>query len=161
MKNQSIITNVRQSPYFGGGFRAYALHQWDIKYYKFENEFEINEALLYFFGQNLDILKDKFGVAFHIDGRSGGWLCCNAELTTKQLQSITQYVKDCLKQLPSFLKEERAFQKSQVDAEIQEVEAELQYLSKRVKKCTKKDKKYFTEIHAQKLALLKNLKEGN
>ena len=110
MKNQiNIFTKVKNSPYWNGGFEGYASNQWDIKYYGFESEYEVEYAQLWAFGENFEMLQIATGVKaeFFIEGRSSGWLCTNTELTVKQLQKITEYVKECLKGLPEVLKEYR------------------------------------------------------
>lgn len=112
-KNINMITEVERSPYFGGEFREYAKHQWDIKYYGFQDESEIAEACFVIFGDNFEELVNSccINAEFWIDGRSGGWLCTNRDLSIKELRRVTDYIKDSLKNLPEILKNYRTMYK--------------------------------------------------
>lgn len=107
------------SVYFRGAFNKYGRYQWNIKYYRFESEFEIESAILWAFGEysykdrGFDGLNELLGRAVKsgTDGRSGGWLVIDTELTDAELELIDAHVESCLKGLPDFLKEEREYRK--------------------------------------------------
>lgn len=113
-----IMNNPGQSSYFGGGYSRYGHYQWNIKYYGFQNEHEIELAQLWAFGDYLyskgefEYLNEVVGrpVKASIQGRSGGWLIIDTELTDDELDKVTKHVDACMKGLDDFLKEERRFQ---------------------------------------------------
>jgi hypothetical protein len=115
MKTQ-IRNNPGQSSYFLGGFRGYGRYQWNIKFYGgFHSEYEIEIARCWAFGDYLyskgefEYLNEVVGrpVKASIQGRSGGWLVIDTELTQAELKKVDQHVKACLKGLSAFLKEDR------------------------------------------------------
>lgn len=113
VNNNQSYNGTGRSCYFGGEFCEYALHQWNIKYYRFEADWEVETALNYAFGPNLEILTDLLGyeAEFSIEGRSGGWLCTDAELSFEEVKIITNYVQSVLRELPKVLDEERNLMK--------------------------------------------------
>ncbi len=164
MKNQiNVFTNVKESSYFGGGFRGYALNQWDIKYYGWESEAEIALAQLVFFGENFESLKEAVGfdAQFFIEGRSGGWLCTDSELSVKQLQKITDYLKKAKKELPKFLKNERFLQNAYLKEQIDSLEAEVKELYELMHHGDSRSKVYFEIVYLQKVKELNQLKGSN
>ena len=117
MKKCEIRNDPGLSSYFGGGHRDYGRYQWNVKFYGWQNEWEIEAARLWAFGEYMysrggfDELNDLIGrpVKASLSGRSGGWLVIDTELTKAELRKVDRHVKACMKGLPAFLKEERAF----------------------------------------------------
>ena len=109
MKKSEIRNDPGISSYFQGGYRGYGRYQWNIKYYNFESEFEVEVAQFWVFGNDFDAIKDLLDreVECSIAGRSGGWFVIDTELTKKELKLIDAYIKSCLKHLPKHLKEWR------------------------------------------------------
>lgn len=119
-----IRNDAGQSHYFGGQFRGYGRYQWNIKHYGFESSDEIEQALLWAFGDHVrvgkradngnaiygfDGISDLLGrsIESFIAGRSGGWLVIDTQLTAQELRLVDRHVKACMKALPAFLAEER------------------------------------------------------
>jgi hypothetical protein len=107
-----IRNNPGISSYFQGNFAKYGLYQWNIKYQGFHNEAEIESAVLWAFGDNLELLEEIVGkpIDASIQGRSGGWLVIDTELSTEELLKLDDHVNTVLTGLELFLKEERAIQ---------------------------------------------------
>lgn len=111
MKRCEIRNNPGPSSYFGGEFRGYGLYQWNIKFYGFESEYEIESACGWAFGEYLftrhqfEYLNEIVGrpIQAHIDGRSGGWLVIDEELTKVELKRVDRHIRSCLKVLPKYL----------------------------------------------------------
>lgn len=117
MEDQKTIRNSKgPSPYFRGEYRHYGRYQWKIKYYGFEADWEIEAAQLMAFGNydhktgGLEEIDSLLGrpIKASIQGRSGGWLVVDSELTDAELTRLDRYVESCMESLPEFLKEERA-----------------------------------------------------
>lgn len=124
-----IKTNVEVSPYFGGGFKSYGPYQWDIKYYGWECDSEIESAQQWAFGEHcqlkdgtrgFDYLNDLMGreIEAYIEGHSGGWLVVHTELSQAELEKLDKHVKACMDGLDEYLKDERQAQ-ADIDAEIE------------------------------------------
>jgi hypothetical protein len=120
MRHPNNFRNVgtEPSPYFRGQHRSYGRYQWCIKYYGFQDEFEIEIARLWAFGEyskghleNLNVVVGR-PVEASIEGRSGGWLVIDTELSDAELAKVDTHVKACLKGLPEFLNEERILKQS-------------------------------------------------
>lgn len=115
-----IRNNPGMSSYFGGGYRAYGLYQWNIKFYGFQAEWEIEIAQQWVFGDyiyskgHFEYLNEVVGrpVKASIQGRSGGWLVIDEELTDEERAKVDAHVAASMKALPEFLKEERAYHSS-------------------------------------------------
>jgi len=135
-------TQIRNNPglssYFQGGYRGYGRYQWNIKYYGWQNDYEIESAVLWGFGDHIkigtkaingntirgfDLLNEKLGrpIEASIEGRSGGWLVVHSELSEEELNVVDDYVRSVMEGLPSFLEEERKFRKEE-EEEIQREE---------------------------------------
>lgn len=107
-----------QSSYYLGRFNNYGMYQWNIKYYKFESDFEIEEAILWALGQHgknavgygFDYLDEIIGrpVKSHTDGRSGGWLVIDTPLTEEELQRIDDHIESHYNAMFEFLLDVRA-----------------------------------------------------
>ena len=105
-------------------------HQWNIKYYDFESEYEIESAVFAFFGEydhktgSFEMINELLGrvVRASISGRSGGWFVIDEpELSDSDFQMIDQHISSAMDSLPEFLKEEREYRaQEQRDAEEQE-----------------------------------------
>jgi hypothetical protein len=106
------MNNPGPSSYFGGAYRGYGMYQWNIKYYGWESDFQINEAVLWAFGVyyyskgQFDYLNEVVGrpVRAFQAGRSGGWLVIDEPLTDKELRAVNRHIKVCMRNLPKFLK---------------------------------------------------------
>ena len=130
-------TQIRNNPglssYFQGGYRGYGRYQWNIKYYGWQNDYEIESAVLWGFGDYVKIgtkaingntirgfylIGELVGrpIESFTAGRSGGWLVVNTELTEEELTKIDSHVESVMKSLPSFLEEERSFRKEEEEA---------------------------------------------
>jgi len=115
MQKCEIRNNPGMSSYFGGGYRGYGHYQWNIKYYGWQNEYEIESAVRWAFGEYLyskrtfDQIVDIFGrpVKCHTDGRSGGWFVIDEPLSKSELRKMDRHINHVMKNLPEFLKEER------------------------------------------------------
>ena len=107
--------NGEESPYFQGRYKTYGLFNWKIKFYDWNSEFEVEQAQHYFLGEDFEVLHELLGrkVDVSIQGRSGGWLVIDEELSMKELKKVDAFVKRMLKTLPKFLKEERAYRKEE------------------------------------------------
>lgn len=121
-------TQIRNYPgmpsYFGGAYRGYGQYQWNIKFYGFNDEFEIESAQRWAFGEysfktgsfeGIDELLGRM-VKASTQGRSGGWLVIDSELTETELKRIDSFVSACMAGLESFLVEERDFHASEAKA---------------------------------------------
>lgn len=120
MKHTNCIRRCEhESSYFQGYFQTYGRYQWDIKYYGWMDEFEIEAARRWSLGDycyktgQFEYLNEVVGrpVQASIEGRSGGWLVIDTELTPEELSKVDQHVEACLKALSEFLKEERELSK--------------------------------------------------
>lgn len=114
LKNQGLRRCTHSSSYFRGAFPSYGRYQWDIKYYGFNNNYEIEEALSFFFNIGDWIgLPNRFteelgkDVKVSIQGRSGGWLVIDTELTEAELNKVDEIVDSAMNALPSYLEELR------------------------------------------------------
>lgn len=118
MKNKQIAPyGIQNKPgnssYFGGGHSEYGKYQWNIKYYGFHTEDEIESARFWALGEyiyvSFDHINEVVGrkVAVSLEGRSSGWLTIHEDLTKIEVAKISKHIKNCLKGLPAFLKEER------------------------------------------------------
>jgi hypothetical protein len=115
-----------RSSYFQGGYRGYGKYQWNIKYYGFENELEQGDSLRWGFGEwvklgaggreyGFELLTELLGrpIKSGTDGRSGGWLVIDTELTETELALVSEHVKSVMAGLDEFLKEERDYRRSE------------------------------------------------
>lgn len=118
IKKCEIRNNPGTSNYFGG-YRGYGRYQWNIKYYGFQDSREVEAALLWSFGEydyklsQFQGINEVIGrpVKAWIDGRSGGWLVIDEELSKEELQRMDLHVSACLEGLSQFLQEEREYLK--------------------------------------------------
>jgi hypothetical protein len=133
-----IRNNPGQSSYFGGGHRSYGKYQWNIKFYEFESNAEIEAAQSWAFGEysykthSFDGINELLGriVKASITGRSGGWFVIHADLNESELKKIDGHVKACMEALPEFLKEEREFHADlEAEAEAERARAERELLN--------------------------------
>lgn len=146
MKTQ-IRNNPGRSSYFGGGYESYGRYQWNIKYYGFEDQNEIEAAQFWAFGEysyktgTFDGIDELIGrpVKASIQGRSGGWFVIDTELTEKELKTIDRHVSACMKALPEFLSEERQYHADEAAAIERETRAREKKLKsdKRIKQAMK------------------------
>lgn len=127
LKKQGLRRCEHDSSYFGGAFNRYGRYQWDIKYHGWQSEYEIESAREYFFGEfrqlkvndsylfGCESIDELLGrkIKASIQGRSGGWLVIDTELTASELKKIDRFVSRMMTQLPKYLKGERDFQKQQ------------------------------------------------
>lgn len=123
-----MTRNIRNNPglssYFKGEFAAYGRYQWNIKFYEFEDDCEIETAVFWAFGEHEKLKNGRYGfsaisdllgreIESHIDGRSGGWLVIDTELRAYELKQLDAFVESSMRGLPEMLKEERAFRASE------------------------------------------------
>ena len=113
--NQSIIGNPGESSYWVGRFKAYGQYQWNVKYYDWGSESEIELARYWAVGDRVgngySQLNELLGreVLAWFDGRSGGWFVIDSELTEEELIKVNDRITAIMGYLPTFLKEEREF----------------------------------------------------
>ena len=112
--NQSIIGAPGESSYFLGRFKAYGQHQWNVKYYDWGSESEIEIARLWAFGDRgngYSEINELLGreVSAWFDGRGGGWFVIDSELTEEELIKVSDRITAIMEYLPTLLKEEREF----------------------------------------------------
>lgn len=129
-----IRGKVSRSQYYGGGYRKYGKYQWDIKYYWWESDYEIEAAVQWAFGDRVrnganphtrntvygfDGISELLGrpIASSIAGRSGGWLVIDTELTQTELERMDEFVEGLMAGLPQFLRDEREYYAAEVAAE--------------------------------------------
>jgi len=125
MKKCEIRNNPGMSSYFGGGYRFYGRYQWNVKFYGFAAEWELEAATFWALGEYLyskgqfEYLNEIVGrpVRASLSGRSGGWLVIDEELTDEELRKVDTHVAACMRALPEFLKEERAYHASLIAEE--------------------------------------------
>ena len=134
LKRQGMRRCTRQSSYFQGKYNRYGLYQWDIKYYGFESEFEIEAAGVWAFGDHVKVgtnpvngnkvygfdgISNLLGrpIQSSTAGRSGGWLVIDTALTDEELDKVDKHVEACMAHLKDFLIDERAFHAEQGGAE--------------------------------------------
>lgn len=134
LKSQGMRRCRHESSYFQGRYNKYGRYQWDIKYYDFQNEFEIETALFWAFGdyvkvgvnpvngntiRGFDGLSELLGrpIESGTAGRSGGWLVIDTELTPAELKKVDAHVEACMNGLSDFLRDEREFQASEASHE--------------------------------------------
>ncbi len=113
--NQSIIGNPGESSYFLGRFKAYGQYQWNVKYYDWGSESEIELARYWAFGDRVgngySQLNELLGreASAWFDGHSGGWFVIDSELTEEELIKVNDRITAIMEYLPTFLKEEREY----------------------------------------------------
>ena len=56
---QKIIGNPGTSSYFRGDYKAYGKYQWNVKYYNWEANHEIESARDHYFGNQTTILVNR------------------------------------------------------------------------------------------------------
>ena len=97
------------SPYFKGRYKMYGPYQWNIKFYDWQSDDEIEAANEAFFYDDFYDLKERLwrDVKVHIDGRSGGWFVIDEDLTVDEWEEVNDYINGVMKALPKFLKEYR------------------------------------------------------
>jgi hypothetical protein len=116
--NGHQIRRSGTSSYFLGKFNDYGRYAWEIKYYRFENDYEVEQSQLWAFGEHVKLSNGQYGfehftelfgrdIVSHIDGRSGGWLVIQSELSKAELRKIDTYISAIMKALPQFLNDER------------------------------------------------------
>ena len=125
MQKCEIRNNPGMSQYFGGAYIRYGRYQWNMKYYGWENDSEIRAAHWAFFGDDYSeeagqtdslsvIIGRDITKHWNFDGRSGGWLTINCELTDEELEKVDNYVKRIMDgELSKFLKEERGIKEKE------------------------------------------------
>lgn len=90
-------------------------NQWNIKYYGFESDSEIESAITVFFGtydyktSSFDQINELIGrtLKVTISGRSGGWFVVHDELSESEFQLIDEHINSAMSSLPDFLRDER------------------------------------------------------
>lgn len=113
--NQHIIGNPGESSYFLGRYKTYGQYQWNVKYYDWADDGEIESARLWAFGDRVgngySELNELLGrdVPAWFDGRSGGWFVIDSELTEEELIKVNDRITSIMEYLPTLLKEEREF----------------------------------------------------
>ena len=116
MRKQNQIRRTNgASNYWNNAREVYGKYQWNVKYYSYESEDEIEFIQLCLLGIDLErgkgftALKDLLNkdVESHLGGRSGGWLVINTPLTNEELSIVDEYVSISMKQIPNLLKEYR------------------------------------------------------
>jgi len=115
LKDQGMRRCKHASNYFLGAFEKYGRYQWDVKFYGFEADWEVETAQQWVLGDYMhskgefEYLSEVVGrpVKASLQGRSGGWLVIDTELTKAELRKVDKYINASLKALPKFLKEER------------------------------------------------------
>ena len=116
MGKQNQIRRISgPSNYWNNARNVYGRYQWNVKYYGYESEDEIEFIQLCLLGIDLehgkgfDALKDLLNkdVESHLDGRSGGWLVIDTPLSDNELSIVDEYVSTSMKQIPNLLKEFR------------------------------------------------------
>ena len=97
------------SPYFQGRYKIYGPYQWSIKYYDWNDETEIELAREAFFYDDFYDLKQEIGrdVKIHIDGRSGGWLVIDEDLTEEEFDRASDWIERMMRLLPEVLEQIR------------------------------------------------------
>src|SRR5574343_374937 len=114
------IRNVTgPSSYFRGVYNRYGRYQWNVKLSNISfDDIELEQIQDMFLGEYVKNKNGKYGytsikehlgreVESHLDGRSGGWLVINTELTDDEVLKIDAFVRESLESIPSFLKEIR------------------------------------------------------
>jgi hypothetical protein len=118
--NEYIRNVTGPSPYFRGRYRRYGTYQWNVKLHGIdfdENELEsirdwaLGEHVKVGQGYGFERINEILGrkVESYLEGRSGGWLTINDDLTLEEVQKIDSFIFESLKDIPSFLKEEREY----------------------------------------------------
>lgn len=117
MKNVNKYCRNASGPssYFRGAYNRYGEYQWNVKLKNLN--VECSEEILGIFTEVQlrlfeEYCKEELRIDpkyINIDGRSGGWLVVDTELTNKQIASIDKYVASTLKhfekQLIEFINE--------------------------------------------------------
>lgn len=159
MKTCEIRNNPGMSSYFQGKHQGYGRYQWNIKFYGFESDFEIEMSQQWAFGsymhskQQFDQINEVIGrpVKAGIGGRSGGWFVIYDELTEEELKKLDKYVEKVIKNLPEYLKEERELK---VIGENEHLELELKTKTELLNnKKIKKTIELLKEVAGQDLVL--------
>lgn len=104
----NTIRNIQKgekSSYFRGAFNQYGKYQWKIKYYGFISNEEIEASIDRFFGENFQYLFSNLGRTANtfIEGRSGGWLVIDEDLTDEELSKVDSFIEETMSRLPDFL----------------------------------------------------------
>lgn len=115
LREQGLRRCKHSSSYFRGAYNKYGRYQWDVKYQGFNDEYEIEAAVSMALGEydfkvkGWSALTDLLGrpIKSHLDGRSGGWLVIDTELTDEELEKVDEYIEECMEHLPVFLQEFR------------------------------------------------------
>lgn len=104
-----IMNKPHKSNYFQGAYAGYGRYQWDLKYYDWKNDYEPEDACNEFFGIDGEHLSAivKRPLKVWMDGRSGGWLVIDTELTENEQKQLNSYIDKCFKMLPKYLKQLR------------------------------------------------------
>lgn len=128
------------SSYFQGRYARHCSengYQWNVKLHGIDFDYSEVEAIqFYFLGEHIPLEassstshRTEYGfeminelldrdVPAYLKGRSGGWLCINAELSDDEIAKVDQFISDSFKAIPDFLKEERAYKEvEKLDAE--------------------------------------------
>jgi len=103
------------SQYFRGDYRIYGRYQWNIKYYGWQNDSEIEAAQCWAFEDIGQFLEEKTGqqISWGIEGRSGGWFVVYNELSKVAFDIIDQHINEMMNHLPEFLKMEREYNQTE------------------------------------------------
>jgi len=92
-----------------GGRSLYGRYQWDVKYYGWMDEIEPSFVIDHFLGAET---KDGYQVIDEIvgrtvncffEGRSGGWLVIDTELTEDELERVDEYIEKSMRDIPVLL----------------------------------------------------------
>jgi hypothetical protein len=108
-KEQGLRRCRHSSSYFRGAYNKYGRYQWDVKCYRFNDEYEIEIARDSFFGYKNELIGELLGrpVDCWFDGRMGGWFVIETELTEEELQKVDEFIEEVMNGLPKFLRELR------------------------------------------------------
>lgn len=106
----SIRRCEHKSSYWMGGRSLYGRYQWDVKYYGWEDEIEIEIVAAHFLGgqtkNGYEVIDEIVGrpVNCFFEGRSGGWLVIDTKLTEKELKKVDKFIERSMKEIPKLLK---------------------------------------------------------
>lgn len=128
-KEEQIRLTNGPSNYFQGVFATYGRYQWNVKYYGYQSEDEIEYAQFMFLGNYIEHGQGHFKdvvsgfetinqlldrqIESSLQGRSNGWLVINTDLSIKELEIVDAYIQNSMKLLPKVLKEYRKDQKNE------------------------------------------------
>lgn len=114
LKQQGLRLARHESSYFMGRYNKYGRYQYDVKYYGYESECEVDHITSCFLGEHVKLKNGRYGfellsdllkrdIESRLDGMSGGWLVIDTELTARELTRLDKYVENRLKLIPKML----------------------------------------------------------